>query len=102
MELALVSLATRIDQHVITMKGGAHVGVKGWHAMYVNNVSAVMKTANWCAANTENNSSDSEEELEDELSDDENDDEEFENDVLAVWLVNFLTLSFPILLLDVQ
>jgi hypothetical protein len=58
-ELATISLA-RVQHHVVSIHAGAHKQIKGWHSMYLNDVSGVMGTVNWCIANTENENEDDE------------------------------------------
>jgi hypothetical protein len=54
---ATISFA-RVQHHVVSIHAGAHKQIKGWHSMYLNDVSGVMGTANWCIANTENGNDD--------------------------------------------
>jgi hypothetical protein len=47
-ELALISIA-RVDKHVFSFQGGAHVQMKGWHTMYANDIVNINRTVNWCS-----------------------------------------------------
>ena len=69
-EVALISLA-RVDKHVFSIQGGAHVQMSGWHSMYANDVTAVSRGVNWCANNIE---------LDDDGFDDDEEDNSEEND----------------------
>jgi hypothetical protein len=51
-EIALISLAC-VDHHVLTFQGGPHQAMTGWHSMFANDVSLVMRTMNWCKSNSD-------------------------------------------------
>jgi len=72
-ELALVSLA-RVDHHVLSFQGGPHQAITGWHSMFANDVSLVMRTMNWCKTNTEEDSSAINDDNNTSMDDDSSDD----------------------------
>jgi hypothetical protein len=69
-ELALISLA-RVDKHVFSYQGGAHVQMRGWHTMYANDIENINRTANWCSDHLNDNES-----INDTDDSDEEEDEE--------------------------
>jgi hypothetical protein len=48
----LISLA-RVDHHVLTFQGGPHQAITGWHSMFANDVTLVMRMMNWCKSNSD-------------------------------------------------
>ena len=45
-EVALISIA-RVDRHLITLNGGVHTCIVGWHTLYYNGVEHTSKVLNY-------------------------------------------------------
>ena len=45
-EVALISIA-RVDRHLITLNGGVHTCIVGWHTLYYNGVEHKSKVLNY-------------------------------------------------------